>query len=266
MESKNRPYIGITDFTDANQAADMRQILDAEGSDRLLHVGVMMSRKTLHSLPTKWAGVFPDKEQVRHIFVRREGVLNVLHYADYDGLTTLDDLTSAADYAGPDVDALQLDMIWPDPHMLYEVKRHGMKTGRKLKFIIQVNAQAIERMGGDPTRVAAKLHEYWRMALLDYALFDLSGGQGKPMRPVHLLNFIWAAVEQIPDLSVAVAGGLGPNSVDLAEPVLRDLPETSLDAQSRLRLSGSALDPIDWAIAAEYLRQAARLTKKHELA
>ncbi len=224
-----------------------------------------MSYKTLHDLPTKWAGVFPDKGTVRNIFVRREGVLNVLHYADYDGQTTLDDLTLALNYAGPDVDAMQLDMIWPDPKMLHELKKYAASTGRDLKFIIQVNSKAIENLDDDPTRVTDKLHEYYRMSLLDYALFDLSGGQGKPMRSTYLLTFIWLAVERMMDLSVAVAGGLGPDSMDLAEPIIRDLPETSFDAQSKLRPSGNALDPIDWRMAADYVRLAAALAKKYDL-
>ncbi len=54
----------------------------------------------------------------------------------------------------------------------------------------------------------------------------------------------------------------------LAELVVRDLSReqipVSFDAQSKLRPSGDAMDPIDWDMAETYLRNAAALLRKHE--
>jgi hypothetical protein len=38
--------------------------------------------------------------------------------------------------------------------------------------------------------------------------------------------------------------------------VVRKFPRVSIDAQGKLRPSGDAHDPIDWEMAAEYLKQA----------
>ena len=260
MHNLNLPYIGITDFTHVNQVVIMRTVLNKAGCRHLLGVGVMMSYKTLKGLETKWAKAWPPKEAIADIFVQREGVLNVLHYADYDGETTANDLIEAIQWAGPGVDAVQLDMIWPSLQMLEDVKKSVF--GQRVKFILQVNEKAIEQCDGNPAKVAEQLTHYRRINCLDYALFDLSMGKGKPLEATRLMSHIWKSIEATPDLAVAVAGGLGPTSMDLAAPIIRDLPDVSLDAQSKLRPSGSALDPIDWSSAAVYLREAANLIKQ----
>ena len=87
------------------------------------------------------------------------------------------------------------------------------------------------------------------------------------------LDFARVAVEPPRDPShgdlstnaaMVLAGLLKKNPMELAEKIIKDLPKVSLDAQSKLRSSGSALDPIDCKLAAGYLQQAAALLKKYE--
>ena len=66
----SNPYISITDFTHADQVRRMLGVLNAECTDRLLGVGVMMSYKTLNGLETKWSKAFPPKEKIREIFLQ----------------------------------------------------------------------------------------------------------------------------------------------------------------------------------------------------
>ena len=73
----------------------------------------------------------------------------------------------------------------------------------------------------------------------------------------ELLPYLRAIATQFPWLQLAVAGGLGRMS--LVEPIVREFPDISIDAQGRLRPSGSALDPIDWGMAETYLREASAL-------
>lgn len=131
IPKNERPYIGITDFTTPEQVERMLKVFRDNrpvGSKRRLHVGVMMSYKTLNDIDTKWAKAFPSKEVVRNIFhppeeidtINRPNDMNdwmfTLHYADYDNPNNLfQDLLKALGYAGSFVDALQLDMPWPDP-------------------------------------------------------------------------------------------------------------------------------------------------------
>src|SRR3989338_9366750 len=110
------PYIGITDFTSAEQARNMLTVFAANqngSSKRKLMVGVMMSYRTLHGLPTEWMNVFPQKETIVEIFCS-DDAYNCLHYADYGEDPRLwKSLSDAISYGGIGIHALQLDMVWP---------------------------------------------------------------------------------------------------------------------------------------------------------
>ncbi len=60
-------------------------------------------------------------------------------------------------------------------------------------------------------------------------------------------------------MGIVVAGGLGPYTVRLVEPLLAEFPNISIDAQGQLRESGNALDPIDWDRAETYITRAVAL-------
>src|ERR1700722_8076434 len=111
------PYIGITDFTDFNQVQAMSAIFRVHlpsSSNRKLHVGVMTSYKKLHDIPSRWQNAFPAKEKFADIFASDE-VYNCLHYADYDNNPELwKSLVEGISLSGGGINALQLDMIWPD--------------------------------------------------------------------------------------------------------------------------------------------------------
>ncbi len=72
-----------------------------------------------------------------------------------------------------------------------------------------------------------------------------------------IFQILLAIQECFSELGLVRAGGLGPKTMRLAAlliKVFRDL--MSLDAQGKLRRSGSARDPIEWDMGEEYLRQA----------
>ena len=113
------PYVGITDFTTIEQVKDMLAVwsthrppgLNRHRSKRRLHVGVMMSYKTLHGIESKWSKVFPHKETITDIF-GCDNVYNCLHYADYshDDSKFWESLLQAIRYGGIGINAVQLDM------------------------------------------------------------------------------------------------------------------------------------------------------------
>jgi hypothetical protein len=84
-------------------------------------------------------------------------------------------------------------------------------------------------------------------------------GKGKGMDAEWLLPFAHAIKKRFPEMGIGAAGGLGPETMHLVEPLVEDFPDLSIDAQGRLRPSGSALDPIDWNIAEQYLIKAIKL-------
>lgn len=96
------PYIGITDFMTFEQVERMLAVFKAnfgQGQNRRLHVGVMMSYKTLHDLETKWTKAFPPKKTIADIFGSDE-TMNCLHYADYDAIDVLQSLGRAIEFCG----------------------------------------------------------------------------------------------------------------------------------------------------------------------
>ena len=253
------PYIGITDFTTYEQVVEMLEVLrrhKSSGSKRMLHVGVMMSFKTLNSIETVWSKIFPPKETIADIFRQpNDDVYYCLHYADYNYKTKYTDLARGLECAGPFIHAIQLDMPWPDPAMI----ANGVHTSRRqIEVILQVGQNAIEEADNDPDEVVSRLEDY--EGVIHRVLLDQSMGRGVSMNAANLIPFAQAIKNRFPDLGLVVAGGLGPNSLHLVEPLVQQFPDISIDAQSKLRPSGSTYDPIDWDLMARaYLIKALRL-------
>ncbi len=252
------PYIGITDFTDYSQVEQMLAVFKKHlvpGQTHRLHVGVMMSQKTLNGIETKWAKAFPPSEKIAQIFGSRDPlVMNCLHYADYDNVDVWHNLVKAIFCGGRYLKAIQLDMVWPNPNDICGAVRATLKS---LEVILQVGKNAIEQANNDPKEVVRRLQPY--RGIIQHVLLDKSMGQGLGMDAGALRPFVRAIRDNFPNFGVTVAGGLGPSSLGLVEPLVREFPGLSIDAQGKLRPSGSALDPIDWDMAGKYLAQASLL-------
>lgn len=252
------PYTGITDFTCFEQVQEMLSVFNTfrpPGSNRKLHVGVMTSYKVMSGLPTKWAAVFPPIQKIGEIFSSAE-TYNCLHYADYDGSPdSYSQISEAVAFGGNTIHAVQLDMIWPDPGHL---KKALLET-KPLEVILQIGSNALEATNNDPTSVVKRFTSY--ADIVDRVLLDKSMGKGVPMDADTLLPFVRALKETFPGLGIGVAGGLGPETIHLVEPIAKEFPEVSIDAQSRLRPSGSALDPINWTMATGYLAGASLILR-----
>ncbi len=248
------PYIGICDVPTGEQALKSASLFDRlcppKMSERKLMIGVMMSFKTMTGAESKWASVWPQKEEVGSIFVEHSRAFNTLHYADYDDTTYLEHLLDAVHWGGKNLHALQLDMVWPRSGMIRLLR----ELHPELKIVLQVNANALAQMDDKPTLVTQQLARYGES--VDYALLDKSHGKGLGMDAEGLLPFAMAIAENLPNMGIAVAGGLGPDTMDLVLPIVREFPRVSIDAQGRLRPSGNAMDPIDWNMADRYLERA----------
>ncbi len=250
------PYIGITDFMNPEQVKTMLALFISHrqvASVRKLHVGVMMSYKTLHGLPTKWVTAFPRNEAVCEIFIEHPLLLNVLHYADYDAVDVFNSLIRATAYGGKNLHALQLDMVWPDPILVHAYR----KKHPHVQIIVQVNTRALELVSHDPAAMVKRLAEYGDS--IDYVLLDKSMGKGLGMDAHGLIPVARAIRDALPDLGLVAAGGLGPKTFQLVTPLVQTFPDISVDAQGKLRPSGNALEPIDWEMAGLYLKNATEL-------
>lgn len=249
----NIPYIGITDFTEFAQVEKMLSVFNNKKGilvPRRLHVGVMMSYKTLNGIETKWSKAFPKNESIAEIFSSKDKeTMNCLHYADYENINFEENLTKAISFGGEGINAIQLDMVWPDRKILKKVIS-GFK--KDIEVILQVNKVAIELDEENPSYVANHISLY--DDFITHVLLDKSMGKGLGMDAKGLIPYIEAIKDRSGSwIDISVAGGLGPTSLDLVKPILKKFPDTSFDAQGRLRPSGNALDPIDWNLAEEYL-------------
>ncbi|MFA5124734.1 MAG: hypothetical protein WC473_02820 [Patescibacteria group bacterium] len=260
------PYISITDFTDCRQTkamlTAMSQVYAEKPLSHRLGIGVMMSHKTLRDLPTRYGKVFPTKDKITDIFMSHPLALNTLHFADYESHSwhkTAMDFEETVFWGEPHMQALQLDMIWPD----HEVVRDFKRIYPHISVILQINTRAFEEVEEQPEKLLKKLKLYG--SALDYVLLDKSMGQGKPLSLPFLQPFLDKLSEQRPDLGLVVAGGLGPETIETIIPLIKKYPQLSIDAQGRLRPSGSIMDPIDWQMAQKYLERAIRLFQLFQL-
>lgn len=256
------PYIGICDFMNFGQVQEMLYVFKSnlpEGMNRKLMVGVMMSYKTLHNLSTKWSKAFPDKDDIATIFGSDE-VYNCLHYVvnELDDRELWRDIAIAiSHYSGIGIHAIQLDRaIWPDPGQI----ANGLHTARcqdDVEVILQINGATLDMAGNQPSELVEKLRDY--EGVIHRVLLDKSMGRGFPLNPEELAPYIRAIMQDLPWLRVSVAGGLGPDTIDVIEPLAKEFPDLSIDAQSRLRPSGNAMDPINWDMAGSYLIKALKI-------
>ncbi len=249
-----RPYIGITDVPSSEWLFERLTVFQEEGDREIphqLHAGVMMSRKSLHGIATKYDAVWPKNHDIVRIFsMHHADVLNVLHYADYDGLTTIDDLVNAVRYGGHNLDAVQLDMPWPNLELVAALK----KKHPEVRLILQVGSRALGQIGDEPKPLIERVQDY--AGWIDDVLLDKSGGEGRPMDAEVLRPFVEVLHKSMPRLGLTVAGGLGPDTLHLVAPLVRDFPMLSIDAQGQLRSGGSSKQPIETERADAYLRGA----------
>lgn len=256
------PYIGVTGFTDSDQVRLMLDTFQKNkrlGSQRKFHIGVMMSFNTLHGLPSRFTDSFAKSTAIRDIFPAgsRNEIMNCIHYADYRHDPNLRyPLSNAIGFGGPHLNAVQLDMIWPDPNEIAEALAH---SDRKLDIILQVGRHAFDRVGSDIPRLLNELARY--SDVVTHVLLDKSMGKGISLDTDELLPFIRAIRDNLPDYQIVVAGGLGPQTLHLLQPIIEEFPDVSIDAEGRLRASGNNVDPLDLPITGEYLAKALQLLK-----
>jgi hypothetical protein len=146
-------------------------------------------------------------------------------------------------------------MIWPNPKLV----KYIVDTYR-IPVILQVNKVAMDRCHSDPGLVSDMLLHMYGTGVSG-VLFDKSMGKGEGMDAKFLRRFVEYFSINRPDLHVAVAGGLGPVSLNLVEPLIHSYPVLSFDAQGQLRDSGDSKEPIDWIRADNYVKKAVELTR-----
>jgi len=246
-----QPYIGITGFMTRQEIEHMLAQFPSD-SDRRLMVGVLASSKTIRGLPVNWAGRYPDVREINQIFVRSLKALNLIHFhhSNTHGDSLVNELLLLASIAGPNLNGFQLNVRWPDPLVLREVKL----VHPDLKFVLQIGGGAMKAVGHDVVKLANQVAEY--DGLVDYLLLDPSGGTGTPFNTDLALQYLRVLSLRGFDIGLGVAGGLGPDNLGCLLSIAREFPQVSIDAEGRLR-SGED-DHLDLENASTYLVRALR--------
>lgn len=258
------PYIGITDFETPGQVQQMLDLFEKISADkqkRLFMVGIMMSYKTLNGLETKWSKVWPTNEQIGNFFLQNPFVFNTLHYADFADQTTIDDLMNALRYADSNrtLHCIQYDMPWPRYDMVAQARDFfNSQRGRSLQSVLQVGSVAIRECDNKMHQVVQTIGKYRKV--VDYILLDFSGGKGIPMDVQLLLKYIREIKSKYgDDFGIATAGGLGPATMHLIDPIVSEFPDISIDAQGKLHIDNDSLKPTDPKKQKAYLHAAMKM-------
>ncbi len=279
------PYIGITGFTERAQVMRMRDAFVAAGGPRLglrLGVGVLTGRRVRTGGQTSVRAVWPSPAAIPRLFAPLPGErpddparpFRVLRYVDEgndgDGVAqdVIHHLTGAIRDASPGIDALQLDLAWPDPEAIVAVRA----AHPRVPVILRVDRRAMDRLrmreelgeyGDDLAKLLHALDRYRPVpSNLAGVLLDRCEGRGRPLDGPALADEARFLREHFPALGIIV-GGLGPDALGALDPFFRRRPGLQVAAERPLRFGIDAwrdlhvdrdvLLPIDWDRAEAYL-------------
>jgi len=189
----------------------------------------------------------PAVDRIAGIFSDHPLALNTVHFHSPEGEPLAALLRALTEIAGPRLHAIQLNLVWPPPEAL----REHRETFPSVALVLQIGRTAIAEVEGSPEILVRRLADY--AGLADAILLDPSGGRGIPFDTETADTFLEAIAAAFPWLGLGVAGGLGPETLDLVAPLAGRFPGLSIDAEGRLRDAGDQLVP---AHAAEYVRRA----------
>lgn len=238
-------YVGICDVLSPEEARAMASEVRENRKDpnRKVMVGIMAGHFTLRPDAAGGEGqrvVFPSREEMANGFTDDPDVLNTVHFADLyrsqEVQTLFEDLELVVEYGGEHLHAIQLDVTWP---AVDDVDRFKDKHP-DLTVVLQLGQSAFDMVDHDPQRMVDELDKYGDS--IDYVLLDLSMGKGKAMQGEELLSALRAIRHELPGLGLAVAGGLGPDTMHLLEPIAQEFPDISIDAQGRLKHPDAPVD------------------------
>ena len=235
---KKKPYIGVTGFMFPDQVIAALESTDFKKADRLLMVGVLASSKTIQGLTNKWPHRYPEFERIKDIFQDHESCLNLIHYNTKEPETLTEQLLKVTDAAGPNLHGFQLNIAWPNPLSIQKYKdEHPDKV-----IVLQVGGGAFSMINHEPEMLEDMVQSY--LGIADYVLLDPSGGLGQELNPSAMRDYLLAIAKHEKQLGLGVAGGLSSTTLNLIEPLVKDFPNLSIDAEGRLRTTEDNLDKL----------------------
>ena len=222
----SKPYIGITGFMDKKEVETMIKSIAFETSRQLM-IGVLVSNKTINGEKNNHPTRYPLRERLGQIFIKHPMVINMIHYYTDDQTDLCNQLLDIVMATAGSCDGIQLNMPWPNHEELEKFK----ELCPDKKIVLQINRKMLE---SSPNHLSMRcLYEYNN--LVDYILFDASGGRGLELDVDFLLPFIKMFECISEEINLVVAGGLKSNNLSQLKPLVDIYPNLSIDAESCLR-------------------------------
>lgn len=214
-------------------------------------VGVLANSKTIKGIPNKRLNRYPPPGEIGNIFQPHPLALNLIHYNTKERETLFDQMREVRSLAGPHCHGFQLNIAWPDPNVLTRLAAQSQQT----IIVLQIGSRAFEMVDRSPKKLAEKIAQEYT-ELVDYILLDPSGGYGKPFDPRATQVYLETLTSKNIRGGLGVAGGLGPSTLNLLEPLVRGFPDLSIDAEGKLR---NKEDRLDCELARNYVQSALAL-------
>jgi len=246
------PYIGVTGFMSRAQVEAALEGFPFSPFVKLM-VGVLVSDKTLSGVPNSHPNSFPHPDDIAEIFVDDPRVLNLVHYNTHDQKGLARQLDRLFDTAGPNCHGVQLNITWPN---IEELKLFHAAWRDKV-IVLQLGKEAFEAK--QSPEIVAKYLSYYKY-LIDYLLFDMSGGFGVEIDIDLASDTIGQYLRQglSKHFGFGLAGGLDSEKLAMLAPLLRTMQTISIDAQGRLRSD----DQLDLEKVKAYIRAALLLYRR----
>lgn len=252
-----RQYIGVAATTTAREVEKLQDGLTALGwpTSTWFMNGPLVSRRTLFGAPPSNPAQYRPINEVSGLMPDDTRFFNTIHFNSRD--PQLSAQLSAIMHWAPRTQAIQLNIEWPDPSEL----RHFLKRHRHVYLILQLSRFAYAAIGSSPSALVERLKIY--EGLVDYVLFDPSGGEGIPFDRRQALWILEAQVASELHFGWGVTGGLDASRVHHLGELLEVYPWLSWDAQSRMR-SNDGRDRLVLESCLEFLEASVNLIQSRQ--
>lgn len=260
------PYVGVSGFG-VGEYPIVAELFGKQGIYELGRqgmIGCKVTSRTLRNRPTSRGDMwFPPAVDLPelvgeqgHTGGGRRPVAVAQLYADQWGnkaeaFCVVDGaLTATESWLG----GVQLDLLpWMrEPRVAEAVLSRIKNTRPDLPIILQAHA---EIMASDERAVVNRIRDMSKDSLIDHVLFDGSGGRGRLIEP-NVLRWLHVTTEVVSGVGLAVAGGLGPYTMDRVLPFAREHPGISWDAETNLH-RGMHNNALNMPLVEAYLARSA---------
>lgn len=231
MTGDRSPYVGITGFM---KREEINAVLNGFGPEQFgqfkLMVGMLVSSKTMNSLPNRWPGRYPKKRNFGEIFTDNPLCLNIVHFNTDYPKKLAEDIGAIAYLVGENLHGFQLNMAYPRRDQLEIINDRDLAD----RLILQINAEVLHGCKDNISLIMDYIQQY--DDLVTDVLFDMSAGLGRFLDVDLASQFVEAFYTNFGHLNCVLAGGLNAENLMRISSLIRKYPKLSVDAEGQIRI------------------------------